>query len=294
MKVAVTGAHGQLVQCLVEKATERLNIEIVVLGRPLVDLERTGNLGEAIANARPDVVINAAAYTGVDQAEDEPDLAFRINADAAGEAASAAAAADAPIIQISTDYVFDGRAEGPYSEDAATDPLTVYGRSKLAGEQQVREANPNHLIARTAWVYSPFGRNFVKTMFEAAQSRPELSVVADQVGSPTSAFDLADGLLAIVETWGKEPSRGLGNVYHLAGSGETSWFGLAEAVMAERRGFGLPAAEIRAIDTAEWPTRAVRPLNSVLDSGKVERDFGIRLPDWRLSVAETVRRLAAQ
>jgi len=249
-------------------------------------------MAEAIVSSRPDVVVNAAAYTAVDQAEDEPERAFRINADGAAEAASAARAAGAPIIQISTDYVFDGSAQGPYGEDAPTNPLTVYGRSKLAGEERVRDANPDHLIVRTAWVYSPFGRNFVKTMMEAAKSRDTLSVVVDQVGSPTSALDFAEGLLTILTQWGDTPRRELGEIYHLAGSGETSWCGLAEAVMAECTRLGLPAAEIQGIATDQWPTKARRPRNSMLDSGRFEAEFGFRLPDWRTSVADTVRRLA--
>ena len=294
MKVALTGATGQLGRSLIEKAAVRSGFEIVALGRAEVDLEQPGSAAEAIARLKPDVVVNAAAYTAVDQAEVEPDRAFRVNAEAPGEMASAAREIAASLIHISTDYVFDGRAEAPYREDSATNPQNVYGRSKLAGEEQVREANPNHLIVRTAWVYSPFGRNFVKTMMDAARTRESLSVVADQVGSPTSALDLADALLALLEVWGAKPERGLGETYHVAGSGQTSWCGLAQAIMAECAALGVPTADVIGISTADWPTKAVRPRNSVLDCEKFERDFGIRMPDWQLSVAETVRRLAAR
>src|SRR5438309_7192850 len=162
MKVLVTGTEGQLARSLLERAGLQSAIDLVAIGRPMLDMGVAGSAAAAIAKASPDVVINAAAYTAVDQAEDEPERAFRINGDAAGEVAEAAARVGAAVIQLSTDYVFDGRGEGPYREDAPLNPLGVYGRSKLAGEEQVRAANPRQAIIRTAWVYSPFGRNFVK------------------------------------------------------------------------------------------------------------------------------------
>src|SRR4051812_19276650 len=198
MKILVTGTEGQLARSLVERALLRNDIELVALGRPELDLKAPGSAAAAIAEAAPDLVINAAAYTAVDGAEDEPERAFRINADAAGEVAAAAVRAGAAVIQLSTDYVFDGRGEDAYREDASVNPLGVYGRSKLAGEEQVRSANPRHAIVRTAWVYSPFSRNFVKSIMAAAGTRDRLTVVDDQRGSPTSALDLADGLLAMI------------------------------------------------------------------------------------------------
>jgi dTDP-4-dehydrorhamnose reductase len=285
MKVMVTGRSGQLARSLAERATAS---EVIAVGRPELDLEIPGSAEAAIRRIGPDVVINAAAYTDVDSAEDEPDRAFRINADGAGEVAKTAKALDIPLIQISTDYVFDGSASDAYAEDAAVAPLGAYGRSKLAGEEKVRAANPKHLILRTSWVYSPFGRNFVKTMFDAAEQRDELRVVADQRGCPTSALDLADALLRLIERW-----NGQGATYHLAGSGEASWYDLACEVMSVRKRLGLRVAKVQPIATADWPTRAERPRNSVLDSGKFERDFGFRLPDWRPSIAEVVERLAA-
>ena len=240
----------------------------------------------------PDVVINAAAYTAVDQAEDEPERAARINGDAAGEVAAAAARIGATVIQISTDYVFDGRGEGPYKQGAATNPLGMYGRTKLAGEEQVRAANTRHVIVRTAWVYSPFGRNFVKTIMAAAATREVLTVVDDQRGNPSSALDLADGLLRMVDRWRQSPTLGLGQTYHLAGSGSTSWCGFARAIMAECSKRGLPAAEVQPIGTSDWPTKAVRPQNSELASGKFTNDFGFVMPPWEQSLAEVVKRLA--
>ena len=288
MRILLTGRQGQVARSLLERAAAFPDLQLISAGRPEVDLAQRGSVARIIRALVPDLVINAAAYTAVDQAEDEPALAMRVNADAAGEAAAAAREVDAGIIQLSTDYVYDGQSREPYAEDAPTNPLSVYGRSKLAGEEAVRAANPQHVILRTAWVYSSFGRNFVRTMLTAARERDELEVVDDQRGSPTSALDLADAILTIAAGW----PGGSGHTYHLAGSGAASWFDLASEVMANCRRLGLPAAEVRPIRTADWPTRAVRPPFAVLDCGRIERDLGLRLPDWRQSVATAVDRLA--
>jgi dTDP-4-dehydrorhamnose reductase len=292
VKILVTGADGQLARSLVERVQGRSGLELVAVGRPELDLAVPGSAAAAIEAIQPKVVINAAAYTAVDKAEDEPELTFKINSEGAGEVAAAAARIDAAVVQISTDYVFDGRAHGPYAEDAPTSPLGVYGRSKLEGEERVRAANPRHAIVRTAWVYSPFGSNFVKTMMAAARTRDVLNVVEDQRGSPTSALDLADGLLQMAETWNDAPDRGLGATYHLAGSGQTSWFGLAEFVLSECRKRSLAAAKVLPIATRDWPTRAARPPNSILDSRKFERAFDYAMPAWQASVFQVVDRLA--
>lgn len=295
MKLLVTGRAGQLARSLAHRATGRADLEIRFAARPEIDLTQAGSIAAAIRGERPDVVINAAAYTAVDDAEGQPGVAHRINADAAGEAAGAAAEVGAAIVHVSTDYVFGrGRNDRPYREDDPVQPLGVYGRSKLAGEELVRAANPRHAILRTAWLYSPFGRNFVKSMIAAAQTRAVLTVVDDQHGSPTSALDLADAVLTLVERWrgGEEPAGGV--TYHVAGSGVTSWCGLAGAVMAECRQFGLPAAEVRPIRTAEWPTPAERPRYSALDSGKFAAEIGFPMPDWRNSVGSVVRQFAGE
>ncbi|HEY1605319.1 MAG TPA: dTDP-4-dehydrorhamnose reductase [Allosphingosinicella sp.] len=292
MKILVTGRHGQLARSLVERCASHPGLEIVALGRPVLDLEAPKTIAPAIRAAAPDVVINAAAYTAVDQAEDEPDRAFAVNAEAAGLVAAATRAGGARLIHVSTDYVFDGRATEPYDEAAATAPLGLYGRSKLEGERRVRDADPAALIVRTAWVYSPFGRNFVKTMLTLAESRDRVSVVDDQRGSPTSALDLADGLLAAIEAWGQGVTTAGDPVYHLAGSGAASWADVAICVFEAARRNGLPAAEVERISSATWPTRALRPANSMLDSSKFERDFGYRAPDWRESVATAVALIA--
>jgi len=287
MKVLVTGTEGQLARSLVERAGLHPGIELV--GRPKLDLQVPGSAAGAIADAAPDIVINAAAYTAVDQAEDEPERVFRINADAAGEIAAAAARVGAAVIQLSTDYVFDGRGEGAYREDAPVNPLGIYGRSKLAGEEQVRAANPRHAIVRTAWVYSPFGRNFVTSIIAVAGVRDVLTVVDDQRGSPTSALDLADGLLAML---GHE--EGLGQTYHLTGQGTATWCELAREIMARCAANHLPSVPVEPIRTEDWPTRAERPRNSVLDSGKFEKAFGFAMPDWRASTRDVVERLATK
>lgn len=293
MKALVTGRHGQLARSLGERSANHPSIELEFAGRPEIDLAVEGSAAAAIARLRPNVVINAAAYTAVDQAEDEPELAMRINAQGAREVAEAADSIGAPIIQVSTDYVFDGTSERAYREDDETGPISVYGASKLRGEEAAREANPRHLIVRASWVVSPFGRNFVRTMVEAARSREVLNVVDDQRGRPTSALDLADALLAILDRWAAGDMVGQGRTYHVANAGEASWFELAREIMDECRRVGAPAAEVRPIASSEWPTKAERPRNSVLDCSRFEEEFRWEMPDWRPSVRAIVRRLAA-
>jgi dTDP-4-dehydrorhamnose reductase len=292
VKVLVTGRDGQLARALGERAGGSRH-EIAFTARPDVDLATAGSVARAIETARPGVVVNAAAFTEVDRAEDEPELAMRVNGEAAGEAAAAAASVGAAIIQLSTDYVFDGTKPQPYVEDDPTNPLNVYGATKLAGEEAVRSANPRHLIVRTSWVISPFGHNFVKSIVAAAATRDVLTVVDDQHGRPTSALDLADALVRVLDRWDAGDEAGLGSTYHLAGGGEASWFELAQATMDECRRLGAPAARVSPIATAQWPTRAARPRNSVLDCSKFERDFGFTLPHWRDSLPAIVERVLA-
>jgi len=287
MKLLVLGEKGQLAQSLVERAAAAGGIEIRAFGRVAIDLEKPETVASAIEAERPDVIINTAAYTAVDAAEDEEAKAFAVNAVGAGEAARASAAAGAKFVHISTDYVFDGSGREARDETAATRPLGAYGRSKLAGEAAVREAYPGVLIVRTAWVYSPFGHNFARTMMNAAKQRDELRVVADQRGNPTSALDLADGLLAAARQGWDE-----GETLHLAGTGSASWAEFAEAIMDECRERGLPAARIVRIPTSDYPTPAERPLNSMLDSSRFQARFGFAMPDWRDSLGAVVERLA--
>lgn len=292
MRLLITGQQGQLVTSLRERCRSP-RLDIVTAGRPELDLETPGNARQAVLAARPDVVINAAAYTNVDQAEDEPERAFRINAAAAGEIADAAREVGASIVQISTDYVFDGTSAEPYDESASTGPASVYGRSKLEGEERVRFANPDYVIVRTAWIYSPFGRNFVKSMMSLAHSRDTIAVVADQRGNPTSALDLADGLLRLVESLADGTSSGLGETYHLAGSEVTDWCSFAGHIFAQCDRLGLPSAQPQPILSSQWPTKASRPANSTLDSTKFAEQFGYQMPDWRLSVSTVVERIGS-
>lgn len=292
MKILVTGRAGQLARSLAERAGAYPQLSVMLSGRPDLDLERPETLAGAVAAAAPDLIINAAAYTAVDQAEDEPDRAFLVNAEAPGVLAEAAQRVGAGFVQLSTDYVFDGTRAGAYDESAPTAPLGVYGASKLEGERRVLAAHPSATIVRTAWVYSPFGRNFVKTMLTLAQGRDEVSVVADQRGTPTSALDLADGLLALAQTRLGTPEAGAGEVFHLAGRGETVWAEFAEAVFAAAREHGLPAASVRRIATEDYPTRARRPMNSTLDSRRFEGVFGYRSPEWRSALARVIHHIA--
>jgi dTDP-4-dehydrorhamnose reductase len=240
------------------------------------------------------VVVNAAAYTAVDRTESEPELAFRINADAAAEAAKAANAVGSRLIHISTDYVFPGTARHPILEDGEVQPVNAYGASKLAGERGVLAACPGALVVRTSWLVSPFGTNFVKTMLRLAAERDEVRVVADQLGSPTEARDLARALLALIRGWLAEGPEAPGGTYHLTGAGQTTWAGLAERVMAASAAVGGPAVPVRAITTAEFPTPARRPAYSVLDCGRAKARFGVALPGWEASIDALVARLVAE
>ncbi|RWE34819.1 dTDP-4-dehydrorhamnose reductase [Mesorhizobium sp.] len=292
MRLAVTGREGQVAASLIEAARSRSDVEVVAVGRPALDLTRPDTVFPALEAARPDLVVSAAAYTAVDQAEDESDLAFAVNAVGAGKVAEAAARLGVPVIQLSTDYVFDGTKDGAYVETDATAPLGVYGASKLAGEQAVAAANPRHLILRTAWVYSPFGKNFIKTMLRLAAEREEISVVADQWGTPTSALDIADAILHVAARLRDDKNFAAWGIYHLAGSGETNWSGFARHILDTSRAFGGPHARVRDIATMDYPTKARRPANSRLSSEKFAGVFGWVAPEWRVSTESIIRRLA--
>jgi dTDP-4-dehydrorhamnose reductase len=291
MRIAVTGREGQVALSLMERAHDRTGIEVIAVGRPELDLAEPASISAALAAARPDLVVSAAAYTAVDRAEDEPDLAFAVNAVGAGLVAEAAAKMGIPVIHLSTDYVFDGQGQGAYSENDRPSPRSVYGASKLAGEKAVAEANPRHLILRTAWVYSPFGANFVKTMLRLAADRDEISVVSDQWGNPTSALDIADGILRAADMLQHSTDLGLYGTYHLAGTGETNWSGFARHILATSRAHGGPYARIRDITTADYPTKASRPANSRLSTSKFATVFDWAAPDWRESTDQVVMRL---
>jgi dTDP-4-dehydrorhamnose reductase len=277
--ILVTGGAGQLATALAASGGDRVRL----VGRPGFDFDRPESVEAAFRAVSPALVVNAAAYTGVDAAEAEAEAAFRANRDGPALLARLCAAAAVPLIHVSTDYVFDGRKGAPYVEADPTSPEGVYGASKLAGEQAVLEACPGAIVLRTSWVYSPIGKNFVRTMLGAARNTSRLRVVADQKGCPTTATDLAAAILAIARH-----GRRQGGVFHAAGTGWTTWHGLAVAVFEEAVRHGLTPPEVTPIATADWPTPARRPPDSRLDCAKLAEAFGVRLPHWRDSVGPTV------
>jgi dTDP-4-dehydrorhamnose reductase len=281
MRVLVFGKTGQVGLGLAAALAQRH--DAMVVGREAADLAEPQTAQALVRSLRPDAVINAAAYTAVDKAEVEPDLAFRINAEAPGAMARAAAEVGALFVQYSTDYVFAGEADTPYREDDPTDPQNVYGRSKLAGEQAVRAANEEHLILRTSWVYSNDGNNFLNTMLRLGAERSELRVVDDQLGTPTYARSLSSATVAILDWLTDRPrQRGAAmGTYHMTCSGVTSWYGFASEIM---RLTGNHRVTVSRISTREWPTPAKRPGYSVLDNIKLAEQFRITLAPWQLAL----------
>jgi len=287
-RLLVFGAKGQVAQEL-GRLGPSLSFEPILVGRDRADLF-TCNVGAVIDETAPDAVINAAAYTAVDRAEAEPDAAFRLNGEAPGEMAKACRDRALPFVHLSTDYVFDGTKDTPYIEGDVRAPLGVYGRSKAAGEDAVLAACGDAAIVRTAWVYSAFGSNFVKTMLRLAAERDEISVVADQYGCPTWAQDIARAslLLALGLLQGNVACRRL---FHAAGSGEASWADFAEAIFTKSRARGGPSARVRPITTEEFPTLARRPANSRLNSDRLGMTIGYRPADWRDSLSACLNEL---
>jgi dTDP-4-dehydrorhamnose reductase len=294
MSVLVIGETGQLARSLVQRAAVR-SIPLKTVGRAELDLAGDLRAIDAIiAEAHPSIVINAAAYTAVDRAETEPELAFRVNAEAVGLLGAACERAGVGIIHVSTDYVFDGDKSSPYTERDATAPLGVYGRSKLAGEEQLRAATRRHVIVRTSWVYSAFGNNFLKTMLRLGRERPQVSVVDDQIGNPTYAPHLADALLDAAGNILQDEGSEYWGTYHAAGSGETTWCGFAREIFSLAHECGLPTPQLTPIPTSQYPTPAKRPSNSRLECTLLEQRFGIRLPDWQRGVRECLADIQGQ
>lgn len=294
MRIVVTGKEGQVVRSLIERAAHNPQIDVIALGRPELDLSDTSTIARAILAAAPDIVVSAAAYTAVDQAEDEPELAHAINVVGAGAVARAASELGIPVIHLSTDYVFAGDGVKPYVETDETRPQGIYGQTKLDGEFAVIKANPRHIILRTAWVYSPFGKNFVKTMLRLAESRDSVSVVDDQWGNPTSAVDIADAIIEVAKHLGANGSFAGYGIYHVVGTGSINWSGFARAIFASSRQYGGPFADVVDIASADYPTKARRPLNSRLSTDAFFNAFGWRAPDWRISTDTTVARLLSK
>lgn len=290
MSLLITGAGGQVGREL----ALRLAAGDVALDRAALDLTDAAAVAAALAHHRPRVVINAAAYTAVDKAEQEPAAAHAINATAVAHLAAACATVGAVLIHLSTDYVFDGTATTPYTDDQPAAPLGVYGASKWAGEQALRAALPQHLILRVSWVFGRFGHNFVKTMLRVGQDRDVLKVVADQHGGPTAAADIADTLMSLARRAALGESLPWGT-YHYAGQPFVSWHGFAEAIFAEAVAAGVlhRAPQVQAISTAEYPTPAQRPAQSSLDMQRSVDQLGLQPPDWRASLHTLMQDLKA-
>lgn len=294
MKVLLLGGNGQVGREL-RRSLPALG-EVIVATRDgrgadaIADLDRPDSLPALIEGLAPDVVVNAAAYTAVDEAETDADAAFRVNAEAPAAIARACMATDALLVHYSTDYVFNGQAKRPYREDDPTDPLGVYGASKLAGENAIRASRVRHAILRTAWVYAAHGKNFLLTMLRLAAERDELRVVADQFGAPTPAAWIADATSDVLRH-----GIAASGTWHLTAHGDTNWHEFATAIMDEAHALGLLQHQPRVlpITTAEYPTPARRPAYSVLDTTRLQRDFGIAPPDWRDGLTQTLRELAA-
>ena len=287
--ILVTGGAGQLATAMEQEG----GAVVRRVGRPGFDFDRASSVHEAMQAARPAFVVNAAAWTAVDAAEADPDGAGRANRD--GPAVLAALCADAgiPLIHVSTDYVFDGDKGAPYVETDPTSPTGVYGSTKLEGEQAMLAACPQAVVLRTSWVYSAVGKNFVRTMLGAAHKTGRLRVVADQQGCPTAARDLAVAILAVVARLRDGWRDSYAGVFHAAGTGATTWHGLAEAIFQDAAQYGHPVPVVDAISTADWPTPARRPPDSRLDCTKLAQVFDVRLPPWRAAVSRTVAELLA-
>jgi dTDP-4-dehydrorhamnose reductase len=295
MRILLTGATGQVGAAL--RAPLASAGSLVAADRDRLDLARPEHLVSVLDDIEPDLIVNPAAYTAVDRAEDERELAFRVNAEAPEAMARWAASRRVPLIHFSTDYVFDGDGARPWREDDATGPLSVYGASKLAGEDAIRAAGGPHLVIRTSWVYAATGANFLRTIARLARERDELGIVSDQIGAPTSAKLIADVVANIL---GKSApplaerfrdSRGLVNV---AAAGETSWHGFAVAILEglKARHVALRVQTVRPIRTQDYPTRARRPANSRFDLARLRGVFGIATPDWRDALAHELDILA--
>jgi dTDP-4-dehydrorhamnose reductase len=276
LRILLTGRNGQVGWDLA-RLLPALG-EVRATDRAELDLASADSIRRAVRDAKPNVIVNAAAYTAVDRAESEMELAMRINGEAPGVLGEEAKRLGALLVHYSTDYVYDGEKAGAYVESDPTHPVSAYGRSKLAGEQAIAASGCRHLVFRTCWVYAPRGRNFLLTILKAARERPELKVVDDQNGAPTSSAAIAAATKRAIGKGGGE------GIYHLSAAGRTTWHGFAQAIV-QAAGLATP---VKAIPTSEYPTPARRPRNSVLDNSKLKKDFGIALPDWRDGMREVL------
>ena len=295
-KILLTGVNGQVGHALAPKL---LQYQVIALSRSELDLCNQDEIRRVVREIKPDLIINPAAYTGVDKAEGEPELTYAINALAPQVLAEEAAKLGSGIIHFSTDYVYDGTKKTPYLETDSTNPISVYSKSKLAGEDAIRKVGVPHLIVRTSWVYGTYGRNFLKTILRLTSERDSLRVVADQFGAPTSSEAVADAVVSLVEKWQLQQQAQTG-VYHLTNAGSTSWHGFACEIVngynALKNERGWPALSIKvdniaAITTIEYPTPAARPQNSRMDNSKLKMVFDIELPSWQESLKQVMQKL---
>lgn len=297
MKILVTGKHGQVGHALQHALSDEH--EVVAVDREQMDLCDEHAIRTTIATVRPDLIINPAAYTAVDKAESEPELAHAINAIAPKVIAEEAAKIGASLIHFSTDYVYEGNKSTVYIETDAVNPLSVYGKTKLAGERAIQTVGLPHLILRTSWVYGPHGKNFLKTILRLSAERDQLKIVADQWGAPTSSDAIAEGVRNVLRAWQMQDLTKSG-IYHFTNTGSTSWFGFAKAILqsyeSKSQTLNLPELKIQSdmvtpITTAEYPTPAARPANSRLDNAKLKAAFGVTLPDWETSLQAVMQQI---
>lgn len=291
MRVLVAGWHGQVAVALSEAAARRDDVTAYAVGRPALDLTDRPTVGRTLFGIAPDVIINTAAYTDVDGAEREPEIAQRRNVEGAAALARQAASIGVPIIHLSTVYVFDGAKSAPYIETDVTSPMNAYGKSKRDGEFAVATANPRHLILRTGWVYSPFGRNFVSSILDRAQAQAPLTIDDRQRGSPTYAPHLADAILAIAARITAAPRAQDWGVYHIADQGHATWCDIGRTALAARASPNTAAPEIVVGTQTPDRTGAARPANAMLDCARLEERFETRLPPWNDAVRDCVQRL---
>jgi dTDP-4-dehydrorhamnose reductase len=291
MRILVTGCRGQVARSLAEIGRAKRH-EVITVGRPALDLAGDSEpIITRIMTERPEAIVSAAAYTAVDKAEAEPEIAFATNRQGAAAVADAARRLSVPLVHLSTDYVFDGKKSSPYTEEDPTQPTSVYGASKLAGEQAVLAEHSNSAILRTAWVYSPFGANFVRTMLRLGEQRDEVAIVADQIGNPTGALDIAEAILVVLANLVRSNEAAYRGTFHMTAEGSATWADFGEAIFEASARLGGPSASVKRITTAEYPRPARRPANSQLDCSRLERIHQVRLPHWRSSLGEVVSRI---
>lgn len=291
MRILVTGKNGQVAQAL--NALNSETIEILTLGRPELDICDKTSIAGAVKAFKPDVIVNAAAYTAVDKAEEEPSVVFAVNRDGAKNVADIAAEHGLPIIQISTDYVFNGEKDTPYTEDDPVGPINVYGLSKLEGEWRVAAANPNHVILRTAWVYSTYGNNFIKTMLRLAETRSEISVVCDQWGTPTSADFIAENIIEIAsQILSPTPPENWRGIFHMVPDGKTNWAEFAERIFECISSNMQTLVTVKRISSKDYRTYAKRPQDSLISNQRLKQTYSFQFFDWLYYVNSFMKKIS--